>query len=192
MRKSRLQRFLDVFPFSKIARFLTIMDVCNLSFTAFYFHTRVYDQTEVSYQVSSTHLTNMYKHDCCGFVENNYLRVSNTNLKGGALMTQEQLIIMTKLLKDPPTTQAYMLEELHIEPDNAIDEPILYSFFSTLGGSAFCDFVLHLSLDGARLGAEGMSRFCNSIIESKPDFVSQGNGNYHHLSLNIIYLYFYI
>ena len=30
--KSKLQRFLDVFQFSKIAQFLTAPDVCNLSF----------------------------------------------------------------------------------------------------------------------------------------------------------------
>ena len=120
LRKSKLQRFLDVFEFHKIAQFLTIVDVCNLSYTSFYFHARIYDQTECrctcihmytyiyvhtytfiihrltyvcilivlfphgcSYQVSSTHICNMYRFDCCGFTENNYLRLSNTNMKGG-------------------------------------------------------------------------------------------------------------
>jgi hypothetical protein len=43
MRKSRLQRLLDVFPLDKITPFLTTKDVYNLNLTSFYFHTRVYE-----------------------------------------------------------------------------------------------------------------------------------------------------
>ena len=61
-------------------------------------------------------------------------------------MTQDQLETLTDLFSNPPTTQAYMLQELHIEPQRTASEPTLYRFFKVLGGSAFCDFVVHLSL----------------------------------------------
>ena len=40
IRKSRLQRFLDVFHLEKLLPFLTTRDVMNLSFSSFYFHKR--------------------------------------------------------------------------------------------------------------------------------------------------------
>ena len=136
----------------------------------------MYDLTEVNYQIKIANICSVIEHDCCGFLENNYVLLDNTNLPGGNIINQEQMMWLRGLLIAPSASQAYMLKALHLEPERTVEETALFDFLRVLGGSSFCDFMVHLSLEGAHLQAEGIGKLCDAIQGSKPEHESFGPG----------------
>lgn len=142
--------------------------------------------TEADYTVNITSLCNVISQDCCGFLENNFVLLENSNFPGGNLINQAQMMCLRALLIAPNDSQAYMLKALHLEPERSVEETALFDFVRVLGGSSFCDYVVHLSLDGARLQAEGIGILCDAIQASKPEFESMGPGPFAFSRYSII------
>lgn len=169
IKKSRLQRLLDVFPLEKIAPFLATRDIHALNFASFYFHTRVYDLVEIEYRISVSALCRVSSTRMNGFLENNYIVVDNYQVAGSRLTASgdELILLRDMLLTDSGSSVTCMLKELHIEPNAHIDEVTLFSFYRALGSARVaCEYLVHLSLEGAGLGIDGTSPYFDSSRHS--------------------------